>query len=40
LKEGKIRPRISARYPLERAAEAIALLESRKAVSKVVVEIA
>lgn len=40
LKEGKICPRISARYPLDRAAEAIALLESRKAVGKVVVEIA
>jgi NADPH2:quinone reductase len=37
--QGKIRPRISRRYPLERAAEAIAHLASREAVGKVVVMI-
>ncbi len=39
LKDGRIAPRISARYPLERGAEAIASLENRLAVGKVVVEI-
>ena len=39
LKDGRIAPRISARYPLERGADAIASLESRQAVGKVVVEI-
>lgn len=34
---GRIAPRISARYPLVRAAEAIALLENRQATGKVVV---
>jgi NADPH2:quinone reductase len=37
--EGKIKPHISARFPLERAAEAIAHLASRQAVGKVVVTI-
>ena len=35
--EGKIAPRISATYPLERAGEAIAALADRKAVGKLVV---
>ena len=35
--EGKIAPKISATYPLERAAEAIAALKERKAVGKLVV---
>jgi len=35
--EGKIRPRVSATYPLERAGEAIAALRDRKAIGKVVV---
>lgn len=35
--EGKIRPRISARFPLEQAADAIRMLEERKALGKVVV---
>jgi len=35
--EGKIAPRISATYPLERAGEAIAALRDRKAVGKLVV---
>jgi NADPH:quinone reductase-like Zn-dependent oxidoreductase len=35
--EGKIAPRISATYPLERAAEAIAALRERTAVGKLVV---
>src|SRR5688572_18893244 len=35
--EGKIAPRISATYPLERAGEAIAALASRQAIGKLVV---
>ena len=35
--EGKITPRISATYPLERAGEAIAALRDRKAIGKLVV---
>jgi NADPH:quinone reductase-like Zn-dependent oxidoreductase len=35
--EGKIAPRISATYPLERAGEAIAALRDRKALGKLVV---
>lgn len=35
--QGKVKPRISARFPLERAAEALALLEDRKVLGKVVV---
>ena len=35
--EGRIAPRISATYPLERASEAIAALRDRKAVGKLVV---
>jgi len=34
---GKIRPRISQRFPLEKAAEAISILESRAARGKIVV---
>jgi NADPH:quinone reductase-like Zn-dependent oxidoreductase len=34
---GKVSPRISARFPLERGGEAIALLENRKAIGKVIV---
>ncbi len=34
---GKIAPRISAKFPLERAAEAISMLERREALGKVVV---
>jgi len=34
---GKIRPRISARFPLERAAEALQLMDARKVMGKVVV---
>ena len=34
--EGKIRPRVTARFPLERAAEALKLIEERKATGKVV----
>jgi NADPH2:quinone reductase len=37
--EGKIAPRISARFPLERAPEAIAALRDRRAVGKLVVTI-
>ena len=37
VKQGKIRPRVSARFPLERGGEAIAMLENRQAVGKVVV---
>jgi NADPH:quinone reductase-like Zn-dependent oxidoreductase len=39
LADGRISPRVSARYPLERGAEAIASLENRQALGKVVVEI-
>lgn len=35
--QGLIRPRISARYPLDRAADALRLLEERKVLGKVVV---
>ena len=35
--EGKIRPRISASYPLEKAGEALQLLSDRKVLGKVVV---
>ncbi|HKX91371.1 MAG TPA: NADPH:quinone oxidoreductase family protein [Sphingomicrobium sp.] len=38
--EGRIAPRISATYPLERAGEAIAALRERKAIGKLVVAIA
>lgn len=34
--EGKIRPRVTAHFPLERAAEALKLIEERKAQGKVV----
>lgn len=37
LKAGKINPRVSATFPLERGGEAIALLESRAAIGKIVV---
>ncbi|WP_225205815.1 NADPH:quinone oxidoreductase family protein [Novosphingobium huizhouense] len=37
VEQGKIRPRVSARFPLERGGEAIAMLENRQAVGKVVV---
>ncbi len=40
LKAGKINPRVSARFPLERGGEAIAMLADRKAVGKVVVTMA
>jgi NADPH:quinone reductase len=35
--EGKLRPRISARYPLERTAEALIALAERRATGKVVI---
>ena len=35
--EGKIKPRISASYPLEKAGEALQLLSDRKVLGKVVV---
>ncbi len=37
LKEGKIKPRVSATFPLERGGEAIAMLGARAAIGKVVV---
>ena len=37
--EGKIAPKVSATYPLERGGEAIAALRDRKAIGKLVVEI-
>lgn len=39
LQDGRIAPRISARYPLESGGDAIASLENRQAVGKVIVEI-
>jgi NADPH2:quinone reductase len=38
-KEGKIRPHVSNRYPLERAADAIKELSERRAKGKVVITI-
>jgi NADPH:quinone reductase-like Zn-dependent oxidoreductase len=38
--EGKIAPRVSATYPLERGGEAIAAMAARKVIGKLVVEIA
>jgi len=38
--EGKIRPSIQHRFPLERGGEAIAWLSDRKAIGKIVVEVA
>ena len=38
-KDGKIRPRITASFPLEDAAEALKLLEDRKATGKVVLTV-
>lgn len=35
--QGRIRPRISARFPLEQAAEALEMMEARKVMGKVVV---
>ncbi|MHA7873487.1 MAG: zinc-binding dehydrogenase, partial [Hyphococcus sp.] len=35
-KEGKIRPQITSSFPLEQAAEALVLLEQRKATGKIV----
>ena len=35
--EGKVKPRISASYPLEQAGEALQLLSDRKVLGKVVV---
>ncbi|HVL77912.1 MAG TPA: NADPH:quinone oxidoreductase family protein [Sphingomicrobium sp.] len=37
--EGRIAPRVSATYPLERASEAIAAMAAREAIGKLVVEI-
>lgn len=37
--KGQIRPRISARFPLERAPEALALMEGRKVLGKVVLTV-
>ena len=39
-KDGKIRPRITASFPLEQAAEALEMLQSRKATGKVVLTVA
>lgn len=37
--EGKIRPRVTARFPLEKAADALKLIEERKAQGKVVLTV-
>jgi NADPH2:quinone reductase len=38
-KEGKIKPRISARFPLEKAPDAIRMLQDRKVQGKIIVEV-
>ncbi len=38
-KDGQIKPRISARFPLEKAAEALTLMEERKVMGKVVLDV-
>lgn len=38
LQEGKIRPHISARYPLERTAQALLDMAARKVTGKVVIQ--
>ncbi|MCX8227971.1 MAG: zinc-binding dehydrogenase, partial [Sulfitobacter sp.] len=38
--EGKIKPRISARFPLEKAADALNLMQDRKVLGKVVLDVA
>lgn len=37
--EGKIKPRVTTRFPLERAAEALRMIEERKALGKVVLTV-
>jgi NADPH:quinone reductase and related Zn-dependent oxidoreductases len=37
--DGKLKPHISATFPLERAADAIALMASRKVTGKVVLTV-
>ena len=37
--QGKIRPRVSATYPLERAGDAIAAMAARQVIGKLVVEV-
>lgn len=37
--EGKIRPRVTARFPLEKAGEALALMQDRKVLGKVVLTV-
>ena len=39
-KDGKIRPRVTASFPLEQAAEALEMLQSRKATGKIVLTVA
>jgi NADPH:quinone reductase len=39
-RQGRLRPRVSAQYPLERAGEAIAALSGRAALGKLVVRVA
>ena len=38
-KDGKIRPRVTARFPLEKAADALDMLQSRKATGKIVLTV-
>ena len=38
-KDGKIRPRVTASFPLEKAAEALEMLQSRKATGKIVLTV-
>jgi NADPH2:quinone reductase len=39
LADGKLRPHVGARFPLERAVDAMRMLQERKAIGKVIVEI-
>ena len=38
--DGRVKPRISATYPLEQAAEALMLMQDRKVMGKVVLTVA
>ena len=37
--DGQIKPRISARFPLEKAADALNLMQDRKVLGKVVLDV-
>jgi NADPH:quinone reductase len=39
LDEGRLRPAVAARYPMEKAGDALASLENRTSLGKVIVEV-